>query len=302
VRRAVQAFMTLGLYLSPLMAAIFFGSGVRLEWRRMRASVSRGRLVAYAVLAVIFVVAIARLALRGEWFPYLTDILTRAGLRPYLAFVAWDAGALRADIFPPWLVVAWTLLAAALGLVLAYACLQRINRRWLRGEAPELQFVFLLMFLIAGASLTFATFYERYLLPLLLGAIIVLLAAARQNGFSVRAGALALVPLALFSWLLMQDYWSWNEARWQVGRELLAQSIPAAKIDAGYEWDGWYLYDATVDYIHATGKPFIFDPWQYVLDPEYVLAFQPMKNYSLERVIEFPTPFGGGRFYLQRRN
>lgn len=301
VRRAVQTAMTVGLYLSPLMAAVFFGAGIRPKWRPLRLPITRGRAVAYAVLAVIFAVAVTRLALRGEWFPYLTDILTRAGLRPYLAFVAWDAGALRADIFPPWLLGIWTIFAAILGLALAFAGLQRINRRWPRDEAPELQFVLLLTFLIAGSSLVFATFYERYLLPLLPGAIIILLAVAQQRGFSVRAGALALVPLALFSWLLMQDYWSWNEARWQVGRELLAQSIPAAKIDAGYEWDGWYLYDATVDYIRSTGKPFIFDPWQYVLDPEYVLAFQPMKNYRVERVIDFPTPFGAGEFYLQRR-
>jgi 4-amino-4-deoxy-L-arabinose transferase-like glycosyltransferase len=296
VRRAVQSLMTIGIYLAPLLVAMVWG--ITGAPRRF----ARARLLVYALVGGIFVVSVARMASRGDWFPYLTDILTRAGMRPYLAYYAWDAGALRGEILPHAFFIALTLLATVAGLALTYFAAQKIRRAWLRGEAKELQFIFVLTLLIAVPSFIFATFYERYLLPLLPGASILLLDASRRARFSLRAAGPSLTVIAICSWALMQDYWNWNEARWQVGRALLAQNIPASKIDAGYEWDGWYLYDATIDYIRTTGKPFIYDPWQYVLDPEWVLAFQPLPNYHIERVIEFATPFADGKIYLQKRN
>lgn len=301
--RFVKAIMTIGMYAVPIFAAMLFNIGS--IFKRGRTASPRCwfnvRRIIYAVSAVVFSITVIRLAQHTEYFPYLTDILTRSGLRPYLAYYAWDAGALRGEILPHIVFVALTILAAIAGLALLYFIARKINRAWWRGEAIELQFIFALTLFIAVPSLIFATFYERYFLPLLVGAIILLLEVTRQK-FSFHLSVLGLALIAITSWLLMQDYWGWNEARWQVGRELLAQNVPAAQIDAGYEWDGWYLYDATIAYIQATGKPFIFDPWQYVLDPEYTLAFEPMPNYHIERVVDFSTPFINHTFYLQRRN
>lgn len=338
VRRAVQTLMTLGVYLSPLLLALVFARRDRILPALY--SLSRPRLALYALVALVFAVTVARLALRGEWFPYLTDILTRAGLRPYLAYYAYDAGALRPDLLSLWATALLTLFAAACGFALALLALAPLRLDSLRRAPVEHVFLWALVLLIAVASLVFATFYERYLLPLLAGALVLVLARARRAGvrwsatfrggsaatgkcctpftsvpvsrraYEVDKPALQLsIPVALAglgvlaaaSWLLMTDYWSWNEARWQLGRSLLAQNIPARRIDGGYEWDGWYLYDATVEYIRATGKPFIYDPWQYVLDPEYVLAFLPMRGYRIERTVEFDTPFPSDRFYLLRR-
>jgi hypothetical protein len=333
-RRIVQGLMTIGLYLTPLWLGLLLGikrrpafsSGrhSRLLWlvqqhdeiapytfsvaprnAGKRAGLTpQSHVVAlpvYGALVLVFAIAIARLAARGEWFPYLTDILTRAGMRPYLAYVAWDAGALRPDIFPQWLLIGLTLFAGAAGLGLALLIVNRVPRQLARAESTELQFIWILMVLIAGASFLFATFYERYLLPLLFGAILLMLDTARTTRFSLRAAAVGLVLVALGSWVLMQDYWSWNEARWRVGRDLLGQDIPAYKIDGGYEWDGWYLYDATLEYTRKTGKPIIIDPWQYVLDPEYVLAFEPMPHYRIQRAVEFSTLFSNRQFYLLHR-
>jgi len=298
LRRVVQASMTVGLYLAPIFLALLFSARKAI---RALTTDSRALQVAYLVMAGLGAAAIARLAARRELFPYLTDIWTRSGLRPYLAFVAWEAGALREEIFPRWVFIGLTTLAGVVGLALLFLAVRHSPRLWSRRATPELHFIFLLTVAIAGPTLIFATFYERYLLPLMLGALILLLDTARQERFSVRASAVSLAVIAAFSWALMQDYWGWNEARWRVGRELLAEGIPAHKIDGGLEWDGWYLYDVTVEYVHRTGKPFIFDPWQYVLDPEYVFTFQPLKNYRILRTVRFATWFPDGKFYLAIR-
>jgi len=102
----------------------------------------------------------------------------------------------------------------------------------------------------------------------------------------------------------MQDYFAWNEAKWNAGRALLASGVPAQKIDGGYEWDGWYLYDASAEYLRSHNLPMTIDPWQYVLDPEYIFAFTPPPQYHVVRAITFDSPFGArvNRFYLLQRD
>jgi len=49
--------------------------------------------------------------------------------------------------------------------------------------------------------------------------------------------------LALYAWIsvgLMHDWLAWNAARWELGRQALAQGIATTDIEGGFEWDGWY--------------------------------------------------------------
>jgi len=157
---------------------------------------------------------------------------------------------------------------------------------------------------LAAGSLTFFTYFERYLLPLIPGALIVLLDATRRARLSLAIGVLGVGVVALFSVALMQDYFAWNEARWKEGQALLTSSVPVESLDGGYEWNGWYLYDASMAYIRSHGSEMKIDPWQYVLDPEFLFAFQAPPNYRVVKTLEFATPLRAGgvdRFYLLQR-
>jgi len=286
LRRAVQSLLWLGFYVIPLGVAFFHPRAVRYNLSRLR-----GALLVGVILAVTLVVV--HLGERGEWFPYFF----RAGMRPYLSFVVADQGGARGAIFPTWFVVALTALAALAGIVLAGIAIQKFHSN----ISMASQFILVLTALIGLTTLFFGIWYERYLLPLMLGAIMLLLDASRRERFAPYFSAWGFAALALFSWALMQDYWSWNEARWQIGHQLLAQNIPAREIDAGYEWDGWYMYEKAAQYVQNTGKPLIIEPWRYVIDPQYALAFQPARNYRIERVIVFASPFAENKFYLLHR-
>ncbi|MBI3733973.1 MAG: glycosyltransferase family 39 protein [Chloroflexi bacterium] len=282
-RRLAIAVSTTGLYLLPLWLAGLASLGERLR-------LARARLIGLGLSALVLAVTLAQLALTDQWFPYLTDILTRRGLRPYLSYFAYNMDAHRPLVFSLEASAALTILAGLCGLGFCALIIGRIRTPM----PPELALVYGATLLLALASLTFFTYFERYLLPLLPGLIILLLDATRQVRFSARVGVVGFVIVAACSTALMRDYFAWNEVKWDAGRALLAAGVPVEQIDGGYEWDGWYLYDASAAYIRAHDQPMTIDPWQYLLDPRYIFAFQPPPGYHVTRELPFATPLRPG--------
>ena len=82
---------------------------------------------AVRMTAALFVVTAFRLAQRGEYLPYLTDVVTRQGLRPYLAYFAYAGGAFRPDILPLPFWIALTVLGCVGGWGLAMLVLRRFS-------------------------------------------------------------------------------------------------------------------------------------------------------------------------------
>jgi hypothetical protein len=71
--------------------------------------------------------------------------------------------------------------------------------------------------------------------------------------------------------------------------------MPVEKIDGGYEWNGWHLYDASVAYIAAHDVPMTIDPWKkYILDPQFMIAFRSLPDYQIIGEFPFSTPLRTG--------
>lgn len=298
VRRFAIASSTLAIYILPLWLASLGGI---LYLRQGWSASARWQKIGIALVAILSVIALVRAATRNEWFPYLTDISTRAGFRPYLAFFAEGAGVHRPLILSADVSALLTVLAGLFGILLSGLIIGRLRAH----RTPPLTFVYLATGILALASLTFFTYFERYLLPLVPGMILVVLDATRRVRWSVPAAALGVLLIGLVSVTFMRDYFSWNAARWEAGRALVAAGVPIAKIDGGYEWNGWQLYDASVVYIRAHNLEMTIDPWKYILDPEYMLTFQPMPNYQVVQKVPFSTPLRAGGMdllYVLRRN
>jgi 4-amino-4-deoxy-L-arabinose transferase-like glycosyltransferase len=287
VRRYAIATATLGIYILPVWLALV--RGVPQAWASIRA-IPRLLKLLIVLVASLSGIALLRAATRGEWFPYLTDILTRSGMRPYLAFFAEGAGATRPPLFPFEGSLLLTLIAGGIGILLSALIVARATHRI---SAP-LGLVYLTTLVLALASLTFFTYFERYLLPLLPGVIVLVLDSSRRVRLALLAGTGGLVLAALVSIGLMQDYFAWNQVRWNIGNALIARGTLVEKIDGGYEWNGWHLYDASVTYIDTHDVPMTIDPWKYLLDPEYMIAFRTLPNYSITREYPFASPLRAG--------
>ncbi len=122
-------------------------------------------------------------------------------------------------------------------------------RPGVRGQArqPELPTRSLLMLLLpytaAYALLTGMRllFYDRYLLPLLFVAIVLLLRWHQQH--TARSlpwpAAATLALFAVFSVSTMHDLFAAERARAGAAREVVAAGHPRTALHAGYEYDGW---------------------------------------------------------------
>ena len=69
---------------------------------------------------------------------------------------------------------------------------------------------------------------------------------------------------------------------------------PLEKLDAGYEWNGWWLSETTYAYLQAHDIPLINDPWRYVIDPQYMVTFTVVPGYHIAETWPFYTSFRPG--------
>jgi 4-amino-4-deoxy-L-arabinose transferase-like glycosyltransferase len=133
--------------------------------------------------------------------------------------------------------VLFSLLGCAAGAVL----IDRIRPFW-RNETFRSPLLLFTMFQIPFI-LVVPDFYDRYLLFLLPGALVVASAGLPQLEAPRRPVAElgVLTLLAVISLGLMHDWLAWNSARWALGRRAIEKKgIDRWHIEGGVEWDGWY--------------------------------------------------------------
>jgi hypothetical protein len=119
--------------------------------------------------------------------------------------------------------------------------------------------------------------YDRYLLfllPLLM--MVVTMSTININKTKLCAGAISitLVIISLYGALTIgvtHDYLEWNRVRWEALRNLMQEEqISPNRIDGGFEFNGWYLYDP---------KKRPRDSW-WVDKDDYVVSFGPLSGYE----------------------
>lgn len=309
-RRIVLMLVSLNLYILPLWLAFLP------EWRKALAWL-RGQWLAAVLLALFFLGSVTFLGARGEWWPYYQGLLTNAGLWPALAFFAYPN-----DVRPPFLPmpvwIAMTYLGAVLAVLVTLNFLARIARA-VRSSATKNStgrfkqtarlllarlrligstrgLIYLTFLVQLALVLVYSRFVERYFLPFLPGIIILLFDATRRVRLSQVPAFAGIAVVGVLAVGLMWDYFGWHAARWNEAQALTDSGVPFKKLDAGYEWNGWYLSDEAYRYIQVHNAPLKPNPFQYVLDPAYMITFTPQPNYRVARELPFATPLrAGGR-------
>ena len=306
-RRVVLMAVTVALYMLPLWLAFLPG------WRPAAGALLGGRRWRLALVAALVLASLGSVVyfgLRGEWWPYYQESLTRAGLGPSLAYFAFPRDVRPAFLPTPFWIgmsVLGALLAALLaaGPLLAAGRLlagprlapggprARLGAAWQAlGAARAL--VAVLSLLLLAAVLVFPIVYARYFLPLLPGGIILLLSATRRLRPSPLLAAGSLLLVGVLTVGLMWDSWAWHEVRWARSQALVARGVPLEKLDAGYEWSGWHLSDEAYAFLQAQHRPLITDPWQAIIDPQYMVTFSLVPGYHVAEVWPFDSPFRPG--------
>ena len=145
-------------------------------------------------------------------------------------------------------------------------------------------------------------FYDRYLIVFLPWLMLMLVITNRtfanfQSSYITFAvSTIAFLGTAAFSVAATHDYLATSRVRWVALNQLLGQGVDPERIDGGFEFGGWYLYN--VPYAHHEGAC-----CYWVVKNDYILSYSEQKGYTTMASyhIEHWLPWRRGSVIVQRR-
>jgi hypothetical protein len=289
--RIVWALSILGLCLVPIL---------RIPRRPAFA------LPVFAVLAVF---------LAESWLSYGTLMPITGNVIDFTGFYMDDY-----HTAPVWNQRVWAILSTGGALTISLITAAYIDRVWSwfrarpwrqRTDDPALVIYLLGIAMAVVALFLTILVFDRYFLPV--GAVIIL-ASLRYENSSWGAGRallgwsrwLLLLPLAVFTLLSTRDYMDHAAARWQGAEQLVARGAKPHQVNAGFEWQGWYLFDeAARRYRQQSDLKDAMFPTSILLDPVYLVSDRPVDGYSEVGSLPYSSWLEGGqsrRVLLLKRN
>jgi hypothetical protein len=231
--------------------------------------------VAILLTAIILALLVSYFMVVGSLFPNFGNVLNRNGLTGCCPTIA-----------PVWNEAVWTTLGIAGGVSIA-VLLAATTDAWesrpkfsaLRRALSDPAWVVYGFGLLSALALLppFYNVFDRYLLLVVPALILMVVRSWSSIGWARWA---AVAVLALFTVAAHHDDMEHRFARWEVAEALAASGVPRNHIDAGYEWEGEYLYGPATERIIRSGDyTNIAFPIPGLVDPEYVVSDFPLDGY-----------------------
>ncbi|HEU5430862.1 MAG TPA: glycosyltransferase family 39 protein [Thermomicrobiales bacterium] len=255
-------------------------------------SLSRAAWVGAIVWGAILVAGIAHFLAIGfnpppmPLMPYIPQYVGPGYLGPT------DVRGGRTWLVPGWGALGWlTALCAVASLVFALVLLRKIEP----SRQPDPTRFVAGMALAIGAgqvvgvlppSFHFRNWIvsvDRYLLPLLPLALCLGLWGLRGLGARPFAGWLVVAAFAAYAVVGTHDFLSLQGATWDLARDAVAMGVPIDKLDAGASWDGYYLYEYSIDHHIRTRTrdgPWWTDLFGPATDSTYIVSTEPVDGYD----------------------
>jgi hypothetical protein len=291
----LSAFLYLGGFLFPVLAIAYI-----IKYNRIK-SQSGKILLTSSLLFLITTIGIWTFSTNRR-MPIAGNVINDWGLGP---LTLRDTFLSQSESIPNYLDFFWLIVTviAIIGaaLLLIFTCFSAFQLFLDRQISLERKSLILLnnstafiYFLPLGLSF----FFDRYLLLLLpLSIVMVLNSLDNVNSFKLSfkkwfLTGLTILFISVLTVAVTHDYLSWNRVRWQALENLMQQQITPDRIDGGFEFNGWYLYDP--DYpVYQKRKN--NEVWWWSEKNDYIIAFSPIKGYtaieqySLQNWLPFPS-------------
>lgn len=267
-----------GFFLLPLALA-----AIPLLWqisdlRRPRAWLAVG---AFEALLIGGVISFWK---EGRRMPYIPHFFGRSG--PGSGDLRGARPPLEPHAFWNWFTVVCVIAATVAAIAIIRGFTEPANRE----RSGAIAFAFICFFQALGVvpqSLLFRNWIislDRYLLPMTPFLVALFLWSLRDLRFPTLAAWILTLGMAIFSIMGTRDVLVFQKTVWGLAGWLNAQGVPNTRIDAGYAWDAYHLWE----YGEAVG---ITDPrtpdgswwtssYAKATDSTYVIAGAPIKGYQ----------------------
>lgn len=272
--RVIKALLYLAIFTLPLLISPLL--------RLLKGKSERPKWIALIVVLLLMAPLLVSLVLERQPIPLLANTIYNFGLgAPTMRDVSL-LGLPHLPALPYRFMVVFTGLQVLAGTLLLWVLFMKL---WLVRQLPLRQQQSLLFALLFFGgylfTISYINYFDRYLLPLLLPLVLVLVIGERQLHLSGLC-ILLFMPLAWFSVAGTHDYLARNRTKWEALMHLTQkQHIPPQNIDGGFEFSGWHLYEE--EYQQQEGKS-----WWWVQDDEYLLSLGPVKGYEVWRSYTYP--------------
>jgi 4-amino-4-deoxy-L-arabinose transferase-like glycosyltransferase len=266
----------LGFFTLPIVAAAVPGL------RRIIATLRPGGWLLFAVWEAILVAGLAIYGLQGKRLPYIGQFVGTGGLGPP------DVLGSRPRLLDAPLRDQITVITAIAAFLFALMICRLIGTIATRERAQVGLVVVIAVWQIVGVLppsfhyLRRGYSLDRYLLPLLPLAIVLLLWAIRDLRLFQPVAWLLVAGYAVIAIAGTRDYLVYLDTAWSIGHKANALGIPNDKLDAGSGWDGYHLYTYSLDNNITKSRTQNGPWWVYfyakATDSTFIVTAQPPHN------------------------
>ncbi len=235
-----------------------------------------------AAWTAVLVVGINWVWGEGRLMPYIPHFLGRGG--PGSGDLRMARAALTRGVVFEWI----TILCAASAFLFALSLVRRMDGKPTAAQSGAGMILSIGIWQGIGAlpqSFLFRNFtvsLDRYVMPLLPFAIALLLWSMNDRTFYGIVAWPAMAAVALFSVLGTRDVLVFQNDVWRLAGQLNAHGVANTKLDAGYAWDAYHLWETDAQrYPERTiGGPWWMD-YAHASDSTYVIAGGPVAGYDV---------------------
>ena len=275
IKNVLVTFSYLSLFLLPLTVLII-------------PSAPKKRLLLFLGISIA-----ALTAFRLAGFALPGNILSDRGIGPFTLKHSRDFASFSGSLLSKCILAAITLLGGGFLIEALFRIATRIKKNWFAMMLFSLSILYFL-------SICLVHQFDRYILvyvPILATLILLTTRKLKIPKWTLAVGYAIVIAYGLFSISAAHDYLLWNRTRWQATHYLTDKlSIPADKIDAGFEFNGLYTYSE--EYKKEPGKS-----WWWVKDDTYIVSFEQLVGYTAIKEYRIRTwlPAGIRNIYILKK-